>query len=205
VQVTRGFQGPRRPSKGHQASPGQYDMRFGLARAHRRTSTPESLTRMVLLCRGLVRTRHAGHGRRSMPWIVKHRATIHCVTTWSVRRELQRWSSVDTTGCPYDATFRQRATWSPTRTRAHTTSLSLGDVTTARPGWVWITRAAAPALETATRPARHLLVRICLLESAEVVAGLRLLDHDEPDSGRSTAITSRARSLARTALPGRLR
>ena len=84
----------------------------------------------------------------------------------------------------------------------YTTNLPLADVTGGK-AWVAWEVDGAPLPVDHGGPARMLVPHLYFWKSAKWVAGLRLLDHDEPGSGSATATTTAA-TLARAALPGRL-
>jgi DMSO/TMAO reductase YedYZ molybdopterin-dependent catalytic subunit len=103
---------------------------------------------------------------------------IHCVTTWS--KFDMHW-----TGVSLDTLF---ATARPLPSASHvvaysttgyTTNLPLDDVTGGK-AWVAFTADGAPLSADHGGPARLLVPHLYFWKSAKFVAGLRVLDHDEP-------------------------
>jgi len=103
---------------------------------------------------------------------------IHCVTTWSKLDVTFGGVSVDTL---FDAV---RVLASATHVLAfshtgYTTNLALADVTGGR-AWVAWDYAGEPLPVEHGGPARLLVPHLYFWKSAKWVAGLRVLDHDEP-------------------------
>ena len=103
---------------------------------------------------------------------------IHCVTTWSKLGMRFAGVSVDTllevTRPRPEAAFV--VAWSHT---GYTTNLPLADVTGGR-AWVAWEADGQPLPVDHGGPARLLVPHLYFWKSAKWVAGLRLLDHDEP-------------------------
>ena len=96
---------------------------------------------------------------------------------------------------------RRRRTWCAWSHTGYTTNLPLADVTGGRPGWCGSTRARRCRSSTAAR--RGCWSRTCTSGSrAKWVAGLRLLDHDEPGFWETQRLPRPGRPLARAAVPG---
>jgi len=104
---------------------------------------------------------------------------IHCVTTWSKLGVTFGGVSVDT--------LLAAARVLPTATHVlafshtgYTTNLPLADVTDGK-AWVAWDYDGAPLAVEHGGPARLLVPHLYFWKSAKWVAGLRVLDHDEPD------------------------
>ncbi|HKH04219.1 MAG TPA: sulfite oxidase-like oxidoreductase [Acidimicrobiales bacterium] len=103
---------------------------------------------------------------------------IHCVTTWSKLGVSFGGVSVDT--------LLEAAGPLPSATHAmavshtgYTTNLPLGDLTGGK-GWVVWDYEGAPLPREHGGPARLLVPHLYFWKSAKWVAGLQLMDHDEP-------------------------
>ncbi|MFI6986217.1 sulfite oxidase-like oxidoreductase [Embleya sp. NPDC050154] len=103
---------------------------------------------------------------------------IHCVTSWSKL-------STDFTGVSLD-TFLAEADPLATATHAvayshtgYTTNLTLADLTGGR-AWIAFDFEGAPLTPAHGGPARLLVPHLYFWKSVKWIAGLRLLDHDEP-------------------------
>ncbi|MET7297388.1 sulfite oxidase-like oxidoreductase [Embleya sp. NPDC005575] len=103
---------------------------------------------------------------------------IHCVTSWSKL-------STDFGGVPLDAFLAEAA---PRSTATHavayshtgyTTNLALADLTGGR-AWIAFDFEGAPLTPAHGGPARLLVPHLYFWKSVKWIAGLRLLDHDEP-------------------------
>ncbi len=103
---------------------------------------------------------------------------IHCVTTWSKLGTSFRGVSVDdllaAVSVAPEATHV--VAWSHT---GYTTNLPLGDVTGGK-AWVVWEHEGRPLPVEHGGPARLLVPHLYFWKSAKWVAGLRILDHDEP-------------------------
>jgi len=103
---------------------------------------------------------------------------IHCVTTWS--KLGMRFTGVSVDAVLDRAGPRPAAThvlaWSHT---GYTTNLPLADVTGGRAWVAWEVDGEALPVDHGG-PARLLVPHLYFWKSAKWVAGLRLLDHDEP-------------------------
>jgi DMSO/TMAO reductase YedYZ molybdopterin-dependent catalytic subunit len=103
---------------------------------------------------------------------------IHCVTTWSKHDVTFGGISVDTLldaagvkpGATHVVAFCHTG---------YTTNLPLADVRDGK-AWVAFEYAGAPLAKEHGGPARLLVPHLYFWKSAKWVAGLRLLDHDEP-------------------------
>ena len=103
---------------------------------------------------------------------------IHCVTTWSKLGTSFRGVSVDEllAAVEVDARATHVVAWSHT---GYTTNVALADVTDAK-AWVVWEHEGQPLPVEHGGPARLLVPHLYFWKSAKWVAGLRLLDHDEP-------------------------
>ena len=104
---------------------------------------------------------------------------IHCVTTWSklgmtFARRLGRHAARD--GAARSPTATHVLAFSST---GYTTNLPLADVTGGK-AWVAWEADGEPLPRDHGGPARLLVPHLYFWKSAKWVAGLRLLDHDEP-------------------------
>jgi DMSO/TMAO reductase YedYZ molybdopterin-dependent catalytic subunit len=125
---------------------------------------------------------------------------IHCVTTWSKLGTSFSGVSLDVlldeVGVSDDATHV--VAWSST---GYTTNLPLADVTDGKAWIVW-DHEGSPLPTEHGGPVRLLVPHLYFWKSAKWVAGLRVLDHDEPASGRSTATTTAATPGPSSGMPG---
>jgi DMSO/TMAO reductase YedYZ molybdopterin-dependent catalytic subunit len=103
---------------------------------------------------------------------------IHCVTTWSKLGTSFRGVSVDDlfAAVTVSAQATHVVAWSHT---GYTTNLPLADVTDGK-AWVVWEHEGRPLPVEHGGPARMLVPHLYFWKSAKWVAGLRLLDHDEP-------------------------
>ena len=85
----------------------------------------------------------------------------------------------------------------------YTTNLPLADVTGGHAWVVWEYDGEPLAVEHGG-PARLLVPHLYFWKSAKWVAGLRVLDHDEPGLLGAQRLPRSRRPVARAALPGRL-
>jgi DMSO/TMAO reductase YedYZ molybdopterin-dependent catalytic subunit len=103
---------------------------------------------------------------------------IHCVTTWSKLGTSFRGVSIDTflaeTGVKPEATHV--VAWSQT---GYTTNLPLSEVTGGKAWIVW-EHEGEPLAPQHGGPVRMIVPHLYFWKSAKWIAGLRLLDHDEP-------------------------
>lgn len=176
--VTRGFFGRRR-REDQRLPPGQYDVGedFPVLTAE---VTPQLATEnWTFTIEGLV----AG-GRtwswaelRALPHSTFH-GDIHCVTAWSKLGTSFTGVSVDDllTLAPPLPAARYVLAWSHT---GYTTNLELADVIDGR-AWVVWEHEGRPLPVEHGGPARLLVPHRYFWKSAKWIAGLRLLDHDEP-------------------------
>jgi DMSO/TMAO reductase YedYZ molybdopterin-dependent catalytic subunit len=178
VASTRGFFGRGR-TRDPRLPPGQYDVGDGWP-----VLTAEPTPRLdtgtwTFRIEGLVET------PTSWTWDQIHSlpgstyaGDIHCVTTWSKL-------GISFTGVSVD-TLLSAVSPSPSATHVlafshtgYTTNLPLGDVSAGRAWVVWDVD-GRPLPREHGGPARLLVPHLYFWKSAKWVAGLRVLDHDEP-------------------------
>jgi DMSO/TMAO reductase YedYZ molybdopterin-dependent catalytic subunit len=177
--TTRGFLGRSRAPRDPRLPPGQYDAgdTWPVLNAE---VTPELDT-------GTWTFTVAGLVEREVTWTwdeihalppSAYTGDIHCVTTWSKFGMTFAGVSVDTlleaAGPAPSAAFV--VAYAHT---GYTTNLPLADVTGGRAWVVWEVDGAALPVEHGG-PARMIVPHLYFWKSAKWVAGLRLLDHDEP-------------------------
>jgi DMSO/TMAO reductase YedYZ molybdopterin-dependent catalytic subunit len=177
--VTRGFTGRQRRPDGVRLPPGQYDAGRSwpvLSAEPTPTLTPDRWTFTV---DGLVEhpTTWSWDEIHALPQSSYHGA-IHCVTAWSKFGMAFDGVSVDV--------LLQIAGPAPTATHVlayshtgYTTNLPLADVTGGRAWVVWAVDGAPLPVEHGG-PARLLVPHLYFWKSAKWVAGITVLDHDEP-------------------------
>ena len=176
-RVTRAFTGRR--ARDPRLPPGQYDTGTSWPVLTAEVTPDLSLDEWTFSVEGLV-DRPA-----SWTWDEVHdlppsryEGAIHCVTTWSKFAMTFAGVSVDTllaAAGPLPAATHALA-FSHT---GYTTNLPLSDLTGGRAWVVWEVD-GAPLPRQHGGPARLLVPHLYFWKSAKWVAGLRLLDHDEP-------------------------
>ncbi|RII14214.1 TMAO/DMSO reductase [Streptomyces sp. YIM 130001] len=114
---------------------------------------------------------------RQLP-TTRYEGDIHCVTTWSKFGVRFGGVPLDTflDAVRPDASATHVVAYSHT---GYTTNLPIADVTGGR-AWVALTYQDAPLPPEHGGPARLLVPHLYFWKSAKWLAGLRLLDHDEP-------------------------
>jgi DMSO/TMAO reductase YedYZ molybdopterin-dependent catalytic subunit len=178
MKLTRGFTGRGR-SRDERLPPGQYDTgdRWPVltAEATPRISTDDWTFTVD------------GHVETPTTWTwdeihalppSRYEGDIHCVTTWS--KLGMTWSGVSVDDLL--AVARPRAAASHVLATCHTgytTNLPLADVTGGR-AWVAFEADGEPLGRDHGGPARLLVPHLYFWKSAKWVAGLTVLDHDEP-------------------------
>ena len=176
--VTRGFMGRHR-ERDPRLPPGQYDTgnRWPVLTAE---VTPKlDLATWTFKVEGLVGqpTTWSWAEIHALPES-DYEGDIHCVTTWSKLGVHFAGVSVDT----LLAAARPQPSASYVLAFSHTgytTNLPLADVTGGK-AWVVWDYEGAPLTPQHGGPARLLVPHLYFWKSAKFVAGLRLLDHDEP-------------------------
>jgi DMSO/TMAO reductase YedYZ molybdopterin-dependent catalytic subunit len=177
AKITRGFVGRR--NRDPRLPPGQYDAgkRWPVLTAE---VTPKlDLATWTFTVEGLVEqpTTWTWDEIHALP-PSDYQGDIHCVTTWSKLGVHFSGVSVDT--------LLAAARPFPTATHVlafshtgYTTNLPLGDVTGGK-AWVVWEYEGEPLTPDHGGPARLLVPHLYFWKSAKFVAGLRVLDHDEP-------------------------
>ena len=177
--VTRGFLGRSRAPRDERLPPGQYD-----AGTQWPVLTAEP-TPVLDLDTWSFRVTGSVEREQRWSWDEIHQLApssydgdIHCVTTWSKLGMRFAGVSIDTlldlAGVRPEATHV--LAWSHTQ---YTTNLPLADVTGGKAWVAWEVDGQALPREHGG-PARLLVPHLYFWKSAKWVAGLRLLDHDEP-------------------------
>lgn len=179
ARFTRGFTGRESRVRAAWLPPGQYDVGdvWPVLTAE---VTPQLATKdWTFTVEGLVETPRTWTWEqiRALP-ASTYAGDIHCVTTWSKHDVTFRGVSVDT--------LLEAAQPRPEATHVmaycHTgyeTNLPLGDVTGGR-AWVAFDYGDEPIPVAHGGPARLLVPHLYFWKSAKWVAGLRVMDHDEP-------------------------
>jgi DMSO/TMAO reductase YedYZ molybdopterin-dependent catalytic subunit len=179
AKFTRGFVGRNRGGQDLRLPPGQYDTGASwpvlTAEATPRVSTAEwSFTVEGLIEQPTTWSWDEIHALAPSTY----NGPIHCVTTWSKFGMSFTGVSVDTLldiARPLPSATHVLA-FSST---GYTTNLPLADVTDGR-AWVVWDADGEPLSPDHGGPARLLVPHLYFWKSAKFVAGLRLLDHDEP-------------------------
>jgi DMSO/TMAO reductase YedYZ molybdopterin-dependent catalytic subunit len=176
---TRGFLGRRRQERDPRLPPGQYDARDDWPVLHAEATPRLRLDRWRFTVEGLVEepTTWTWTELQNLPGS-QYAGDIHCVTTWSKLGMTFDGVSVDT------LLAAARPLPSATHVVAfshtgYTTNLPLDDVTGGKAWVAWGANGSALTPEHGG-PARLLVPHLYFWKSAKWVAGLRLLDHDEP-------------------------
>jgi DMSO/TMAO reductase YedYZ molybdopterin-dependent catalytic subunit len=179
AKLTRGFLGRESRVRASWLPPGQYDIGDAWPVLTAEVTPDLPTDSWTFRVEGLV------DRPRKWTWDEMHAlppssyaGDIHCVTTWSKHAVTFGGVSVDTL---LDAVGVQ-----PNATHivafchtGYTTNLPLEDVTGGK-AWVAFEYAGAPLPKQHGGPARFLVPHLYFWKSAKWVAGLRLLDHDEP-------------------------
>jgi DMSO/TMAO reductase YedYZ molybdopterin-dependent catalytic subunit len=177
--ATRGFLGRGRAARDPRLPPGQYDTgrRWPVLTAE---ATPKlDTSSWTFAVEGLV--------DRPITWSwdeihalpsSSYSGDIHCVTTWSKLGMTFDGVSIDTllAAAVPQLTATHVLAFSHT---GYTTNLPLADVTGGR-AWVAWAADGQPLEREHGGPARLLVPHLYFWKSAKWIAGLRLLDHDEP-------------------------
>src|SRR4051794_36949575 len=179
MPVTRGFTGRPREPRDDRLPPGQYDTGSQWPVLNAEVTPDLAVDGWTFTINGLV------HQETTWTWDEIHAlpasvysGAIHCVTTWSKFGMRFTGVSVDTlleAAGPL-ATASHVLAFSHT---GYTTNLPLADVTDGKAWVVWEVD-GEPLPRDHGGPARLLVPHLYFWKSAKWVAGLRLLDHDEP-------------------------
>jgi DMSO/TMAO reductase YedYZ molybdopterin-dependent catalytic subunit len=179
AKLTRGFAGRRRSARDDRLPPGQYDAGSQWPVLTAEVTPTVSTDTWSFSVEGLVerKTSWTWDEIRSLPPST-FVGDIHCVTTWSKLGMNFAGVSVDTlleSARPLDSASHVMAF---THT-GYTTNLPLADVTGGRAWVVWEVD-GQPLPREHGGPARLLVPHLYFWKSAKWVAGLELLDHNEP-------------------------
>ena len=176
-RFTRGF--ARRGPRDARLPPGQYDTGRSWPVLTAEATPKLDTSTWTFTVEGLVEhpTTWSWEEMHALP-IGAYDGAIHCVTTWSKLEMQWRGVSVDT--------LFEIARPLPTATHViayshtgYTTNLPLGDVTGGK-AWIAWEVDSAPLPRDHGGPARLLVPHLYFWKSAKWVAGIRVLDHDEP-------------------------
>jgi len=179
AKITRGFLGRKRGPRDPRLPPGQYDTGRSWPVLNAEATPKLSTADWTFTVEGLVEnpTKWTWDEIHALPPST-YDGAIHCVTTWSKFDMMFAGVSVDT--------LLEIARPSPSATHvmafAHTgynTNLPLADVTGGQAWVVWEVD-GAPLPVDHGGPARLLVPHLYFWKSAKWVAGLTLMDHDEP-------------------------
>jgi DMSO/TMAO reductase YedYZ molybdopterin-dependent catalytic subunit len=188
MRFTRAFHNPHNEPRDPRLPPGQYDTGT-LWPVLTAEVTPElSVASWTFSVEGLVEhpTRWTWDEIHALPES-RFDGDIHCVTTWSKLGVNFTGVSVDTllaaAGPLSTATHALAFSYTAGSTTpppiAYTTNFQLDDVTGGK-AWVAWEFAGEPLAVEHGGPARLLVPHLYFWKSAKWVAGLRLLDHDQP-------------------------
>jgi DMSO/TMAO reductase YedYZ molybdopterin-dependent catalytic subunit len=177
--ATRGFLGRRRADRDPRLPPGQYDAGDQWPVLNAEVTPHLSTDDWTFRVEGLV--------EQPVTWTwdeihalapARYEGAIHCVTTWSKFDMAFDGVSVDTllaaAGPLPDAAFVMAFSHT-----GYTTNLALADVTDGKAWVVWDV-GGRPLPADHGGPARLLVPHLYFWKSAKWIAGLRLMDHDEP-------------------------
>ena len=178
-RFTRGFTGRGRQARDERLPPGQYDIGSDWPVLTAEVTPELDTTAWTFTVEGAVErpTTWSWEGLHQLPPST-YEGDIHCVTTWSKFGMRFRGVSVDVlleAARPLPAASHVLA-FSHT---GYTTNLPLDDVTGGR-AWVAWEVDGEPLPVDHGGPARLLVPHLYFWKSAKWVAGLRVLDHDEP-------------------------
>ncbi len=179
ARATRGFFGRGRAERDPRLPPGQYDAGRTWPVLNAEVTPKLSTDTWTFRVEGLV--------ERPTTWTwdeihalepSSYEGAIHCVTTWSKFDMTFRGVSVDTllaaAGPLPSASFV--VAYSHT---GYTTNLPLADVVNAQAWIAWEVDGGALPVDHGG-PARMIVPHLYFWKSAKWIAGLRVLDHDEP-------------------------
>jgi DMSO/TMAO reductase YedYZ molybdopterin-dependent catalytic subunit len=179
AKITRGFLGRKRGPRDPRLPPGQYDTGRSWPVLNAEATPKLSTADWSFTVEGLVEktTRWTWDEMHALPPST-YDGAIHCVTTWSKFDMMFVGVSVDT--------LLEIARPSPGATHVmafahtgYTTNLPLADVTGGK-AWVAWEVDGEPLPVDHGGPARLLVPHLYFWKSAKWVAGLTLMDHDEP-------------------------
>jgi DMSO/TMAO reductase YedYZ molybdopterin-dependent catalytic subunit len=178
ARITRGF-GSHHPARDPRLPPGQYDVGADWPVLTAEPTPHLDVANWSFSIEGLVEhpTRWSWDEIHALPGS-RFEGDIHCVTTWSKLGITFDGVSVDTL---LDAAVAKPSAAFVVvfSTTGYTTNLPLADVTGGK-AWVAWEVNGGPLPTDHGGPARFLVPHLYFWKSAKWVAGLRLLDHDEP-------------------------
>jgi DMSO/TMAO reductase YedYZ molybdopterin-dependent catalytic subunit len=179
MPFTRGFKGRGAAVRDPRLPPGQYDIGREWPVLSAEATPTLSTSSWTFAIEGLVRqpTTWTWDEIHALP-AATYQGAIHCVTTWSKFGVTFAGVSVDTLlaaaeplpSASYVVAFS---------TTGYTTNVPLADVTDGK-AWVVWDYEGRPLQAEHGGPARLVVPHLYFWKSAKWVAGLRLLDHDEP-------------------------
>jgi DMSO/TMAO reductase YedYZ molybdopterin-dependent catalytic subunit len=179
MPFTRGFKGRGAAVRDPRLPPGQYDIGRDWPVLSAEATPTLSTSSWTFAIEGLVRqpTTWTWDEIHALP-AATYQGAIHCVTTWSKFGVTFAGVSVDTLlaaaeplpSASYVVAFS---------TTGYTTNVPLADVTDGK-AWVVWDYEGRPLQAEHGGPARLVVPHLYFWKSAKWVAGLRLLDHDEP-------------------------
>ena len=179
MPFTRGFKGRGAAVRDPRLPPGQYDLGRDWPVLSAEATPTLSTSSWTFAIEGLVRqpTTWTWDEIHALP-AATYQGAIHCVTTWSKFGVTFAGVSVDTLlaaaeplpSASYVVAFS---------TTGYTTNVPLADVTDGK-AWVVWDYEGRPLQAEHGGPARLVVPHLYFWKSAKWVAGLRLLDHDEP-------------------------
>ena len=179
ARITRGFTGRNRGERDVRLPPGQYDAGSSWPVLNAEATPRLSTADWTFTVEGLVEapTTWTWDEIHALPPST-YEGDIHCVTTWSKFGMTWTGVSVDTLLAAARPTAAATHALAFSHT-GYTTNLPLADVTGGR-AWVAWEVDGAPLPVDHGGPARLLVPHLYFWKSAKWVAGLRVLDHDEP-------------------------
>ena len=179
MPFTRGFKGRGAAVRDPRLPPGQYDIGRDWPVLSAEATPTLSTSSWTFAIEGLVRqpTTWTWDEIHALP-AATYQGAIHCVTTWSKFGVTFAGVSVDTLlaaaeplpSASYVVAFS---------TTGYTTNVPLADVTDGK-AWVVWDYEGRPLQAEHGGPARLVVPHLYFWKSAKWVAGLRLLDYDEP-------------------------
>jgi len=179
VSFTRGFEGRDRGGRDARLPPGQYDIGSDWPVLTAEATPAVATSSWTFAVEGLVRhpITWTWDEIRALPG-ANFEGDIHCVTTWSKLGVRFSGVSVGTLLAKAEPlpSASHVVAWSHT---GYTTNLPLADVVGGKAFVVWDFD-GRPLEVGHGGPARLLVPHLYFWKSAKWVAGLRLLDHDEP-------------------------
>jgi DMSO/TMAO reductase YedYZ molybdopterin-dependent catalytic subunit len=179
MSVTRGFEGRGGDRRDPRLPPGQYDIGSDWPVLTAEATPNLATSSWSFSVEGLVRhpVTWTWDEIRALPG-ASYEGDIHCVTTWSKLGVRFSGVSVDTLLAYADPLESASHVVAYSHT-GYTTNLPLGDVTGDK-AWVVWEYEGRPLEVGHGGPARLLVPHLYFWKSAKWVAGLRLVDHDEP-------------------------